>query len=411
MGKFVSTEYKDTIGGITDFHKSLLNQDFYVFNSQGKGTQVEYYNINKDESTLDPGSALAYSEVGVMSPIRYNLIHGLFIYQMQRIELNLENNDYGMEATPQNGESYILPNIIEPMDGDFFTIDHAGHSWLFKVVDATMDTLSSGQKAWKINWELDRTSDTDIKENVVKEFIYNEKTAGTNTARVVELSNYELAKKIDNISQNLKDYFIDLFYSEHIQSFTYKYYNEYRMYDPYAIEFIIRNKLLYNSGNKYIHVQHQSQNPASFGVIYDKSIFRAFELRDATKLRKYSHMAQADYIDDPTSIFATRYEMYWKVTFDCNLLEPNGPFNPRGIIPVMTDEDVEMIQSFKKYNPEEKETAYKNIFVKFFAGLDITEKDLDTIDNIDLTPVESLFYDMLFLIFCLDYYTNKLLNV
>ena len=81
MGKFTSTQYKDLISGVTDIHKDLLNQDYYLFNSQGKGTEVDYYNINTDNSTLDPASALAYSEVGVTSPIRYNLIHGMYIFQ------------------------------------------------------------------------------------------------------------------------------------------------------------------------------------------------------------------------------------------------------------------------------------------------------------------------------------------
>jgi hypothetical protein len=406
MGKFTSTQYKDLIGGVTDFHKDLLNNDFYMFNSQGKGTEVDYYNINTDESTLDPAAALAYTEVGVMSPIRYNLIHGLFIYQMQRIEVNLENMDFGVESNELSGDSYILPGTIKPLDGDFFIIKHAKDPWLFKVRDATMDTLPSGERVWKISWVLDRTSDVDINENVVKEFVFNESTAGTNTKRIVELSNYELAAKIDQVNEGLRDYFKDLFYSEFIQSFTYKYYNEYRMYDPYAIEFIIKNKLLYASGSDYIHVAHIAQLPKSFAISYDHCIFRAFEKKDPTLLRKYSYKAQADYIDDPTSIFATRYEMYWMLNYEI-INEENGPFNPRGIIPIMNEEDIDMIQCKSKY---EEDNRYRNIFVKFFAGLDINEKDLKTIDDIDFEPTQRMFYDMLFLIYCLDYYTNKLLN-
>ena len=411
MGKFTSTEYKDMIGGVTDFHKDLLNQDFYIFNSQGKGTEVDYYNINQEKSTLDPAAGLAYSEVGVLSPIRYNLIHGMFIYQMQRIEINLENMDYGTEASEVSGDSYILPGTIKPMDGDFFVIKHAKDPWLFKVRDATMDALPSGERVWKISWVLDRTSDIDINDNVVEEYIYNEVTAGTNTKRVVELSKYELAKKIDNVASNLREYFRDLFYSPYIQSFTYKYYNEYRMYDPYAIEFIIKNKLLYTSGSDYIHVSHITQLPQSFGVSYDRSIFRVFELKDITKFRKYSYRAQADYIDDPTSIFSTRYEMYWCLNYDI-VNAPNGPLNPRGIIPIMKEEDIDMIQTCDccKNQYEDRELRYKNIFIKYFHDMDITEADLESIDDIDLTPTWELFYNMLWLIFCLDYYTNKLLN-
>ena len=86
----------------------------------------------------------------------------------------------------------------------------------------------------------------------------------------------------------------------------------------------------------------------------------------------------------------------------------NGPLNPRGIIPILREEDIDMMQDNKKYENNEK---FRNIFVKYFAGLDITEKDLEYIDDIEYTLVtERLFYDILFLIFCLDYYTNKLLN-
>ena len=409
MGKFTSTQYKDLISGVTDIHKDLLNQDYYLFNSQGKGTEVDYYNINTDNSTLDPASALAYSEVGVTSPIRYNLIHGMYIFQMQKIEVNLENLDFGVEASEIFGDSYILPGTIKPMDGDFFIIKHAKDPWLFKVTDSTMDTLPSGEQVWKISWKLDRTTDNDINENVVKEFIYNEVTTGTNTKRIVELSNYELAKKIDAMSSNLKEYFKDLFYSEYVKTFIYKYYTEYRMYDPYAIEFIIKNKLLYNNGEDYVHVSHSTiQLPKSFAVSYDHSIFRAFELRDSSKLRNYSYRAQADYINDPTSIFATRYENYFCLNYDIIMNAENGPLNPRGIIPVMNEEDIDMIKDKKKYEDKDQ---FKNIFVKFFAGLDITEKDLEALDYIDYTLyTERLFYDILFLIFCLDYYTNKLLN-
>ena len=94
------------------------------------------------------------------------------------------------------------------------------------------------------------------------------------------------------------------------------------------------------------------------------------------------------------------------------IVEPNGPLNPRDIIPIMSDSDIDMIQTCdcrtKKYEPGEEE--YKNIFIKYFHNMDITEEDLNFLEEIDMTPTWQLFYNMLWLIFCLDYYTNKLLN-
>jgi hypothetical protein len=151
--------------------------------------------------------------------------------------------------------------------------------------------------------------------------------------------------------------------------------------------------------------------PKTFGVIYDHSIFRVFEKRDISKLREYHYRAQADYIQDPTSIFATRYEMYWMLNYDI-IYEENGPFNPRGVIPVMLEQDIDILQSCAS-NPDNVftgEEAYKNIWLKYFRGQDIDDSDLDLLDDLDYTPTWRLFYDLLWLIFCLDYYTNKLLN-
>ena len=411
MGKFINTQRKDTVEGVTSFQNSLINQDFYLFNTQGKGTKVTYYNINKDKSTLDAGSALAYTDIGKNSPLRFNRIKDLYIYQMQRLEVNLEAGEFGMESNELSGDSYIIPNEFEPTDNDFFTIDHADNTWLFKVRDASMANLQTSTRAWKISWVLDRTTNQEILQNVVEDFQYVERTEGTNTKRVVLSSNYELARKIDNLAESLRDYFKDLFYSEYIQSFSYKWYNEYRMYDPYAIEFIIRNKLLITSGSKYMHVDHIVKPPVTFGVSYSRSIFRGFELKDKEKFREYSYQAQANRIDDPTTIFATRYEDYYELCYDI-IREPNGPFNPRGIIPVMYEEFIDRIQENKKFKVSDNEhkDVYLNIIIKYFNNEDITEQDLDFLDYIDFTPVESLFYNLLFTIYVLDYYTNKLLN-
>lgn len=411
MGKFINTQRKDTVEGVTDFQQSLINQDFYLFNTQGKGTKVTYYNINKDKSTLDGGSNLAYTDIGENSPLRFNRIKDLYIYQMQRLEVNLENGDFGMEANELAGDSYIIPNEFEPTDNDFFTIDYADNTWLFKVRDASMASLQADMKVWKISWVLDRTTDKEILQNVVEEFQYIEKTEGTNTKRVVLSSNYEFAKKLDNLGESIAQYFRDLFYSEYIQSFIYKWYNEYRMYDPYAIEFIIRNKLLISSGSNFMYVDHIVKPPITFGVSYDRSIFRAFELKDKEKLRHYSYQAQANAIDDPTTIFATRYETYFELCYDI-IHEPNGPFNPRGIIPIMSDELIDRIQHNKKYKDidDNKKMLYLNIIIKYFNNEDLTDEDIDVLQYIDFTPVESLFYNLLFVKFVIDSYENKLLN-
>ena len=189
--------------------------------------------------------------------------------------------------------------------------------------------------------------------------------------------------------------------------FVQKWYNEYCMYDPFAIEFIIRNKLLEQKGGDYIHVVQQMPLPRTFAIDYDKTIYRMFETKDLKRLRSCQYQSQADYIDSPLTIFKTRYENYFALNYHV-YGEENGPFNPRVVIPIVDDELIENIAQNKLYDEHDKK--YLNIFVKYFNGQDINGDDIDSIDCIDYKSAKEIYYTLLFLIFCIDYYIKKLLS-
>lgn len=406
MGKFLNTQYYDTVDSLVKMNEDLVQNPFYLYNDK-KCTKVKYYNINKEKTTIDPGSKLAYTDIGKDSPIRFNVIHDLYLYQFVKAELNFDNGEFGLESNPITGESYILPNTIIPTDGDYFEVDHIKDStWLFKVNDVQKDTLDNGSNVYKISWSLDRTTNSEILENVVEEYKYIDVEEGTNLKAVVKLSKYDIAKKLDDLAATLRNYFKDLFYSEYVQTFTYKWYNEYNMYDPFAIEFIIRNKLL-DDKEDYTYIDHKINVPNTFAIDYNKTIYRAFEEKDICLLKNSKYQSQADYIDSITSIFHTRFESYFSLNYNV-VLEENGPFNPRGIIPIVEEDLITHILNNEKYTEQEKE--YNNIFIKYFNNEDLYEDDLKCINLIDFEPIKDIFYKTLLLIFCIDQYIRKLLS-
>ena len=406
MGKFIDTQYYDTVDSLVKMNEDLVQNPFYSYNDK-KCTKVRYYNINNEKTTLDPGSKLAYTDIGDDSPIRFNIIHDLYLYQFIKAELNFENGDFGLESNPLTGESYILPNTIIPTDGDFFEVDHIKDStWLFKVTDVQRDTLDNGSNVYKIGWSLDRTTNHDILKNIVEEFKYVDTVQGSNLKAIVKLEKYDVAKRLDELGTSLRQYFRGLFYSDKIQTFTYKWYNEYNMYDPFAIEFIIRNGLLEDHSD-YLHIKHQSNIPSTFVIEYDRTLYRAFETRNKDKLFHSKYQSQADMITDVTSIFNTRYEDYFALNYNV-VAEENGPFNPRGIIPIMDEDLINHIMSGELYTEHDK--IFNNIFVKYFNNEDIYKDDIDSILYIDFDPVKDIFYKTLLLIFCVDFYTKKLLS-
>lgn len=406
MGKFIDTQYYDTVDSLVKMNEDLVQNPFYSYNDK-KCTKVRYYNINNEKTTLDSGSKLAYTDIGDDSPIRFNIIHDLYLYQFIKAELNFENGDFGLESNPLTGESYILPNTIIPADGDFFEVDHIKDStWLFKVTDVQRDTLDNGSNVYKIGWSLDRTTNHDILKNIVEEFKYVDTVQGSNLKAIVKLEKYDVAKRLDELGTSLRQYFRGLFYSDKIQTFTYKWYNEYNMYDPFAIEFIIRNGLLEDHSD-YLHIKHQSNIPSTFVIEYDRTLYRAFETRNKDKLFHSKYQSQADMITDVTSIFNTRYEDYFALNYNV-VAEENGPFNPRGIIPIMDEDLINHIMSGELYTEHDK--IFNNIFVKYFNNEDIYKDDIDSILYIDFDPVKDIFYKTLLLIFCVDFYTKKLLS-
>lgn len=411
MGKFINTTYQNAVDSITNMNKDLISNPFYLFNNN-KPTKVTYYNICLDKSTLDPGSELAYTNIGDKSPLRFNVIHDMYIYQFPRIEVNLENGDFGQESSPIEGESYILPNTIKPMEGDYFEVEHIkDRKWLFRINSVDLDTLDNDNNVWKINWSLDRGDNREILKNVVNDFEYVISPEGTNTKAVVELSDYQFALELDNFTSSLREYFKDLFYDEHVQTFTYKWYNESTMVDPFSIEFIQRNDLLSDSENQYWYVKQQVVLPKTFAIDYNRSIFMAFEKHDKDCIMNYQYQSQADYIDDAISIFATRYEPYFALNYKTYYFDTNTPTTPKGIIPVLSEDFILHIATGELYTKEDNEKKlYLNTIIKWFKNDKITKEDLCHIKCIDLNTTEEIYYHLLFLIFVLDQYTKQLLS-
>lgn len=405
MGKYINTQYKDTVDSLVSFSTDLLNNPFMKF-SDKKPTRVRYWNTNKKKSTLDPGSKLAMAQTGDESPIRYNVIEGLFIYGLPKMDLQFENGEFGLEANEISGEGYILPNTIEPIPGDYFQIEYMFEGpWVFQVTAVDRDTFPTGSTVWKIGYTLSRTGIDHIEQNVVEEFIALDVQEGTNLKTVVQKKNYIKAVELDELAARLKKYYLDLFFRDPVQTLIYKYLNESNMYDPYMVEFIIRNGLLENYSAEYTHIQHQMPVPNTFAIDYDRTFYRAFELCDKKALASSVYISQADYIDSMISVFHSMFDDYFALNyrpvigFVSNIKDSIEVF-PQDLIYAITD-DKEIVET---------KNLYQNIFIKYFNGRDIDSVDIDNIMRIEYNDSKNIFYMLPLIIFILEFYTKKLLS-
>lgn len=396
MAKFTNTSHKVTIDSLVDGFKEKLDNPYYIHMDR-HGVPTTYYNQNLNKSTLDPGFKTAYTHIGSDSPIKYNKVNNFFIYGMERLTVDLENGEYGLESNSIEGEGIILPNTIVPIPNDYFTINHNNKNLLFKVTNVSVNTVENGSNFYKIDYKLDALDNKEIEKQCEDEFEMIVKNVGTQYNTVIRKSDYNYIDRVEVILERLKTYYCNLFYSDRVQSFI-LYHNNRHFYDPYLTEFLAKNNIVSDS-SRFLHVAHQTHIHNTFSLDYDKTIFRLVENKNLKF--KPRIQSQADIINEYLSILCTRAEDYYKIEYIGSDSNPNKF--------IIQNFDLDLIERIYKKELY-KDNNYLNIIIKYFNNIEITPEDVDTIQDIDFESNISLFYNIPILIYILEYNVKSILR-
>ena len=401
MGNFINTNYNKTIDNLVEGAKSRLNNPFYIYGDR-KPTIVTYYNINHNASTLDKGTSTLYDDIGQNSSLRFNKIENFHLYGLEKINVNLDVGEYGLEA-PIEGEALILPNTIVPVPGDMFIINHViDKPYIFMVTGIGIDTLYTGANFYKISYKLTRT-DMDALTSLetvqtIKRFTYKAGNVGTTLAPLIESNQAELIDKIEDNIDTLLNYYMNLFYKNSVQNFILEYQHMY-LYDPYLIEFMIRNKLFALSGNNYFHVEQAVYIGDTFALEYDHSIFKDIEIKKSNMRLNSVYPVP---VDDPNSLLVDRLESYYKLSNKVMYKDYDNPINWL---------DMDLLDRVINNEPYDVDSNlyYRNLLILYMNNkeFDITDKIMDSIMDIEFNYTKELFYMIPILVFILKSYVNK----
>lgn len=396
MGKFKNTRYMDTIDNIVNATKDKLNNPYYIFNDK-KPTKVTYYSQSIERSTLDEASGLYGSHLGADSPFKFNKIIDFLLYGIDRIETQYDNGDNGIEAAPITGQAIVLPNTIIPRPGDFFSIKYIKEEILFKINSVTVDTLDTGANIYQVEYQAELTNSiSSIDKQTECEYDFIATNIGTDFKTIIRSTDFRLVKELEVFIEELITVFTNIFFNSKLQTFVYNH-DGWHMYDPFMIEFLIRNKVL-NFGDEYIYVSHAAGVNKTFAMDYNKTFFRSLELGTQANLNKCPNtIATADLITDVNSLFVTRTHKYYSVQYI-----DNSPYKTRFST---IDMDVfEHIRDNKKYAQGDNKELY-NLWVSYFNDEDIsfiTSRLLDIIKNIEYMDNLNYFYTLGISIFILE---------
>lgn len=149
-GKFINTNYNSTMKSVIDTMKNTLKNPYYKWSDKSP-TPVEYYNVDIKKTTLDDGTQNMYDNYGPEGPAVYNRIDNMIIYGLDQFQLQMSNEDFGVETAALEGEAIILPNTIIPYVSDRFVIEYLKNKIVFKVTQVDDDTIENDANAYKID--------------------------------------------------------------------------------------------------------------------------------------------------------------------------------------------------------------------------------------------------------------------
>lgn len=398
---FTNTQYSDTITNLIQASESKLVNPYYKF-SDKKPTTVNYYKQNKTKSTLDCSSEINYAYVSQQSALKYNKILNFQLYGLPKIELNYDVGDNGLEADSIAGDAIVLPNTIEPLPGDFFSILQVNEDVLFRVDSVTPDTLDNGANIYKIEYHLELSNSTEqIEEQVVDTFAFIAEYVGTEYNCLISSANTELAEALTSVCEQLTTYYNSLFFKSRLQTYVYKYDDTYNFYDPFMIEFMRRNKIM-STSTDFNYIMHQTHTDITFPYEYSRTFFAALETKDIA-LATSSNVATADLITDINSLFTSRLEDYYQVKYMDNM-----PYKTRFNV-----FDKELISGIKSNTLCKGDKSIYNIIINYMNGakdyLDLSL--INEIHKMDYTDNKTTFYLIPFYIFIIrNYISNNILS-
>lgn len=405
---FVNTKHNYTItnDSLVKGYQDRLKNPFYMYTEQ-KPTTVTYWNINATKTSLDPGIKQSYAEFGIESSYRYNKVNNFVLYGIPRIQLNFSITENGMEADPIEGEAIIIPNTIVPVVDDCFKINYLKEKGiLFKVTKIDRDTMDNGANFYKISYILEETDEKYEKYlnsiMLAEEFEYIPGNVGTNFAALIKSSDKTNIERLTSLYETLQSYYVDLFYKPSIQTFTYLY-NDMWLYDPYIIEFMIRQGLFIKMG-EFLYLDHLASLSSTFRIEYDSSIFRYVEKRNPRlKICSYYPIL----ITDVKCTMSDRLEPYYQLSnnkFNMDI------FNP--IININKDLQDRIIQNLPYDENDPGSPIYRNIIINYMntkgTEYNITEKELDNLETLNYCYNKDLFYEIPLLMFVIYAYILQL---
>ena len=293
-----------------------------------KPTFTTYYHINTRRSTTDKGLKDVEGLIDSRSPIRYNKIHEFPLYGIEQIQLDLSEEEEGLN-TNYEGNAVILPNTIHPLQDDYFVIDYLGKRALFRITDIKYDTIKSNgyyNIAFMLRAVDDPTEVDKIDCLVVEEYDCLFENIGTGDNCLIASRDAQVVAQCKELFDRLKNTYMEKYYYQKYNALLFMVSSDNILYDYSVARFINRSQIFFDRKTTetiYVYEEERQVNNTEYeNSVYDRIIHKDFE--DWEQLLAYFNI-ETSFMLCEGSIFDYYRDLRIKYMqfFDY----PLGPFN------------------------------------------------------------------------------------
>lgn len=251
-------------------------------------TPTEYYHIKNNETTADPGWNDVEEIIGDRSPVRFQVIHGLPIYGLESMVINLSETDIGLDGSYE-GEGTILPGTVTPLENDFFVIKVLKDDYIFRITEVAYDTIMP-DNFYKISFILeyiDAGKKEALDKQVRKKSTFIQDNIGTEERCIIEDDYYEDIRAINTMYEEMVENYITFFYNKKYNCILGDWKEGKKIFDPMQREFLHKHQLLRVKKQLDNIVLNELFTDARRKIKYEASIYRCIETKNLKKLSRF----------------------------------------------------------------------------------------------------------------------------
>jgi len=303
---------------------------------------VTYFAINQAMSRADVGTGGINSELGSSSPIRYNRINNLPVYNLPELRPDVEYDETGIDIDIDLTDLTLLPGTIRPKAGDYFLVMLPGtKEFLFRVNNFRYNTIQSND-FYQFDADLKDIGTNLIEKNFGKNQIVESyetifENIGTENKCFIRTDDVSKIEAIGKLFNEMKEFYYNNFFDTQSGSFVLKNNEDdpdYLFYDMYLNKFISESEIYYSdTGNNSLYLPCNDLAPSNMDALYSRTLLYAVLNNTTSYLANYVYYYRRD-ITKPLSPFVINRVFCKGVNLIIrdNEIDPSSPDYQSGFI-------------------------------------------------------------------------------